>query len=460
MDDRDALRGAHGAPAPPRAGEATLIASGIGGGALADAENGGLFKLAAGGFTRIDRLATTGLAVSPQGDRLARLLSGHERPQAPGHVLVYDRAGIQHLHRVDELQDAHDVAWSGAGEIIVVSTGRNAVLWLDEGGRLTRRWEAPGDGDAWHVNCLDVAGDVVHVSAFGQDEAHLGWRGAVRERRPTGIVARLDGPESHVVVRGLRAPHDPTALGDGTWLVNDSGTGRLLHLGPDGTILQEASVGGWTRGLALAGDRVHVGISRRRHTEDAGRAGEVVALRLDGLTEVGRWAVPSPEVFSLVWVTPQLLAGLEAGFAGTSLGALDRPGLASAAARSNAGPLPEADRSARLVIGASPKVAAAESWIAVEFTVSNLGSAQLSSTGAQPVRVGGAWRDVQGKAAGGEARADLPVALLPGEFAEGTLRVPVPAVPGAYTLKVGVLQEGVAWFEDEAPARLRIDVTP
>ena len=418
-----------------------LVAAGIGGGAFGDPAAGGLFRLGAAGFHRIDRLGTTGLAVGPGGGQLVRLLAGHERPQAPGHMLIYDREGVRHLHRVDELHDAHGVAWGSDGSIVAVSTATNAVLWLDEAGRILRRWDAPGDGDAWHLNCPELQGDDLVVSAFCQGDAHLGWREAVRTGTATGVVVRPAGGAGSVVLSGFCAPHDPTRLEDGTWLVNDSGRGAVLHVDGDGTVLERAEVGGWTRGLAVRDGVVHVGVSRRRHSDEEAEPGAVVALTLDGLVEIERWAVPTPELFSLVWVTPELLCGLEAGFGM----AVESPGPATTTSVAGA-PLMLEARRARVAVGSVPSTAVAGSWLAIRYELCNLGSEPFSAVGQYPVRLGAAWVGAVGEPVGDEARGELAAAVLPGETVAGVLRVPVPPEAGPARLRVGVLQEDVAWF--------------
>jgi hypothetical protein len=52
----------------------------------------------------------------------------------------------------------------------------------------------------------------------------------------------------------------------------------------------------------------------------------------------------------------------------------------------------------------------------------------------------------------GHGRALLPGPLRPSGQCRLSLLVRAPAVPGAYELRVGLVQEQVAWFDDLNPA--------
>jgi hypothetical protein len=48
----------------------------------------------------------------------------------------------------------------------------------------------------------------------------------------------------------------------------------------------------------------------------------------------------------------------------------------------------------------------------------------------------------------GEARADLPADLPPGDECTVTIAIRTPSAPGRSALEVGLLQEDVAWFDE------------
>lgn len=419
----------------------TLIVSGF-----SDDGAGGLFRLGPSGFEAVDRLPTTGLAVSPDGTRLARVMATNTDPQAAGQLLIQDRRGVLRQVRVDELADAHGIAWSGDGRLYAASTALNRVLILDEAGMVRDTWVAPGEGDAWHLNCLSAHGDGVVVSAFGEFTEHMGWQAAVRARERTGIV--VDLATRTVLLRGLCAPHDPVRLSDGTWLVNDSGAGETLHLTGAGAVLRRAELGAWTRGLAIDERYAYVGLSTRRHT-DSGETAAIAVLRRDDLAEVTRWPVDSAEVFALAWAGPQLLAGLERGL---GLGDLPEGEYVPTTPRAACSPaLSAGDAVNPVAIGEVPRATTASAWLSVTFDLLNAGSAILHSSGEHPVRIGARWTGPSGELLPQQGRADLPGPVLPGEHARGVIRIPVPEIDGACELTISGLQEDHVWFDGLDP---------
>ncbi len=158
-----------------------LLASGFG-----DDTGGGIFSLENGRLEQLDRLSSTGLAV--QDSQVARLLRSSTERGYGSELLLYDARGVKRYLRIDELADPHDVLFA------VVSTTTNTVLWLSESGEVVRRWKAPGEGDAWHLNSLGRVDDRLIVSAFGRFESHRRW--AFEETRGRGFVFDLETARS------------------------------------------------------------------------------------------------------------------------------------------------------------------------------------------------------------------------------------------------------------------------
>jgi hypothetical protein len=48
------------------------------------------------------------------------------------------------------LWDAHDIACDGES-FVVVSTLSNTIYWISASGEIIKKWNAPGEGDAWHL---------------------------------------------------------------------------------------------------------------------------------------------------------------------------------------------------------------------------------------------------------------------------------------------------------------------
>lgn len=291
---------------PPRGAGYEVVASGLG-----DDTGGGTYVLRQGAFETIDRVSTTGLAVTPDGSCLARLLWTDDEPDTPGEVLIYDEHGVLAYHRVDELHEPHDAIWDGE-LLVVVSTRANTILWLNGSGAVERRWQASGEGDSWHLNSLALHRGRLLVSAFGRFDEHRGWLVDASVCRDSGIV--IDVASSRDVLDGLTSPHNPTWL-DGRWLLCRSVTGELLSLTTEGREIDRRMLGGWTRGLAYDQNRIYVGVSAHRlYAAAEGQTASIVALDRASLEVVDRWPLPCRDVYSVTLVPTPLVRGLHAGF--------------------------------------------------------------------------------------------------------------------------------------------------
>lgn len=411
---------------------------------------GGAFLLEAGAARRIDWLASTGLAVDPEGVRVARLLRDPGELTSAGELLVSDAAGIELYRRVDALRDAHDVVWH-RGELVVSSTSTNELLWLGPSGELLRRWQADGDGDAWHLNSLVVHEDRLLASAFGRWREHRGWA-APGAADGAGFV--FDVETGEVVLNGLTRPHDPCRL-DGHWAVCDSGRKALVVFDDAGTVAARADLGGFTRGVAVTDEHVHVGLSVHRSSTTADRA-QIVVLERSTLREVARVPIPAREVYALAVVPAPLVAGLERGFRTNATRAddADRHALFRAAGVepeqlwSIAAPLPEAACRTALEVELPTTLRAGEQR-ELPWTLTNGGGAVLHDHDPYPVRLGWRWFDAAGTRVVAEGgRVALGGALPPGQRTSRRLRLVAPAVPGELLLRVAPLQEDVRWFDD------------
>jgi len=413
---------------------------------------GGAFVLEDGAARRLDWLASTGLAVHPDGGRVARLVRDGGEPDACGELLVSDARGIELYRRLDALVDAHDAVWYD-GELVVASTSSNSLLWLDPAGELRRTWTAPGNGDAWHLNSLVVHDGRLFASAFGRFERHREWA-APDAARGRGVV--FDVASGETVAEGLTCPHHPFRL-DGHWAVCDSGGGALVVFDDDGAAAERVELGGWTRGVALIGDRLHIGVSAQRH-EPGGRAA-VAILDRRTLAEVERVEVPAREVFALASVPEALVAGLERGFRTNAARVADADQLALFRAAGvepellwqTVDPLPE--HTCRTLLDASlPARLRVGQEFEVAWTLANRGGAVLRMTEPHPVRVGARWTTGDGEPIADHERAMLNRSLPPGEHDSGILALTAPARPGECILRIAPVQELVRWFDDVDPA--------
>lgn len=411
----------------------------------------GLFVREATGWQRLDHLPSTGLAVSPDGRHVARLLWTSDDPQTHGELIISDATGVLRYLRVDELQEPHGVVWDG-GNVVAVSTLRNELLWIDAAGSVVRRASFGGDGDAWHLNCPAWADGRLVTTAFGRHDRHRDW---ARPGALQGAGVILDAEHGAVLATGLSAPHDPYRLPSG-WLVCDSRTHRVLRLDEDGAITAEADVGGWSRGLVVDGDLVHVGVSVRRWDGGDGTA-SVVTLLLDDLTERGREALPCDEIFALASVPEELIAGLTVGFSTNPAREAPLAPRGDALAAHDEWHAAEIDAELTATVGTHAP--AAGRWLSVSFTLRSLDESTLLPVGAAAWRVAARWVEEGGEPRDEGARARLDRPLLPGASAHGTIRVRAPEQPGEHRLELRLLQEHRRWHATAA-VTLHLRVSP
>ena len=90
---------------------------------------------------------------------------------------------------------------------------------------------------------------------------------------------------------------------------------------------------------------------------------------------------------------------------------------------------------------------------AVPFVLTNRAAPQLDAAHPHPTNLGYRWLDGDGRATepGNAVRTPLPRPLRDGETSEGVMRVVAPGAAGRYVLRLSLIQEGVAWFDDLDP---------
>ena len=89
----------------------------------------------------------------------------------------------------------------------------------------------------------------------------------------------------------------------------------------------------------------------------------------------------------------------------------------------------------------------------VPIRLTNRATSALDSSFPYRTQLGYRWLREDGSVESGTTvRIPLPRALAPGETCDGSMRVAAPCTPGRYLLRLSVVQEGVAWFDDIDPA--------
>jgi len=425
-----------------RSADVTLLVSGFG-----ERSGGGIFAVSDWGVEQVDSLSSTGLAVAC--GRLARLVRSATEHYG-SELLLYDGSGVERYVRLDDVVDPHDVIWDGS-HYVVASTTANGLFWLSPQGDIVRRWQAPGDGDAWHLNSLLLADGRLYAAAFGRFGRHREWIGHRGGR--DGIVFDVESGDD--VVTGLDCPHHPRRL-DGSWLVCNSAQHELLDVDDDGRVLRRLELRSWTRGLAVAGDTLFVGESAARDQADAGGEASIAVVSLKDWRVRDRFALPCDEIYDIVVAPPELVEGVRRGFRTNPLRIAERDQLALF---DQVGARPPrlwatgdalSPEQCRVTLSASlPQELTAGSWHEVTCRIENLGSAFLVSAPPHPVHISYRW--VAGPTAVEGERTRLPQSIAPKTSAECYLGLRTPPTPGTYELRVTLVQEGVAWFDDLDP---------
>lgn len=416
---------------------------------------GGLCALDGESIETVDRLSSVGITLFE--DRLARLVRA-PLTTGGGEILIYDSRGISHYLRIDELSDAHYMAWDGQ-HLIVSSTGNDRLLWITLGGEVVRRWQAPASGgdDSWHLNDICLVGEQLYACAFGRHAYYRDYKAHLSSGE--GFVFEV--ASGRTVVTGLCAPHSPRYF-DGAWTVCDSLRNSVVQVDAEGHQKREARLRSFTRGLAVTDDYLIVGESTQRKTDDGPTTGSVAVLRRSDFSFVARFDVPFREVGEIV-VTPRgLLHAVKTGF------------------RTNPWRVSESDQLQMFRdVGIEPKRLWATSerlapdvckvridakipasftcgkLTLLECTVQNLSEAFLSSDLPYPVHLSYRWKstlDPAAVASGDGNRTRLPCMLRPGSSIYCRVEVLAPDIEGEFEIFITLVQESVAWFDGLDPS--------
>jgi uncharacterized protein (TIGR03032 family) len=427
-----------------------LIASGFGDGV----GGGGLFAVHGSRVERIDRVSSMGLAFD--GRRLARSLRCTSQDANVGEVAVYDELGVQRYVRLDGTTSIHDVAWDGE-EIVVVCTWDNAVRWFSAAGALVREVRYRGPRDSGHLNCVARRGERWYATAFGKFDTFRGWDGAARN----GAGRILDLMTGETVADGLSAPHSPRWV-DGMWLICNSDARELVALDEaSGRIARRVSCEHWTRGLAHDEDFFYVGACMRRGARESFGDSQILVIDRRTWKVMERIFLPAQEVYDLVFVPRALLEGLRRGFDVNPLRAaesrqyriLSELGVEQPRSLWPSGdPLPWSDFRCGIACEIPPACSAGE-LLEIPLQVTNRSRSFFTSAPPAPVYVSYKWLDLDTGAYLSEKRASrskLPRTIFPAESLDMTALIVAPERVGKVALRITMIQEGVAWFDDQA----------
>ncbi len=99
----------------------------------------------------------------------------------------------------------------------------------------------------------------------------------------------------------------------------------------------------------------------------------------------------------------------------------------------------------------------------IPVTVTNIGTATWTSSGAQPVTLSYHWHDTAGNTVVWDGiRTPLGADVAPGATVTLQANIATPATAGSYSLTLDLVREGVAWFQSfgSAPLSLSVVVAP
>jgi hypothetical protein len=329
---------------------------------------------------------------------------------------------------------------------VVASTSRNTIFWLSRAGEVVDRWVAPGEGDAWHINGLLVDEGTLYAAAFGRFEHHREWND--HRNAGTGIV--FDVHTGDDVLTGLNCPHHPRRV-DGSWLVCDSATNELLEHDRDGQVTRRLELRSWPRGLAVTDRFLYVGESTMRDQPEA--SASVAVVSRDRWRIVERFDLPCEEIYDVVVAPHELAESARRGFRTNPvrtaeqdrIALFERAGVQGATLSTLAQPLPPAERLVAIQIDV-PEELSTDSWSELECRIANRGSSVFVTAPPNPVHLSYRWVR-EGRVEEG-VRSILPHPIVAGAAADCRLGLVAPSNPGDYELRVTLVQEEVAWFDD------------
>jgi hypothetical protein len=192
------------------------------------------------------------------------------------------------MRPLEGVRDPHSMVFH-EGHIYFTSTGTNGIFRTRlDGGRVRGHevfWQYPGTEsvqDEVHLNGITISENGFIISCFGHKNANGSWG-------KEGTVSYLD---SATPIRDqLDQPHTPVVFG-GRLYFAESGSGKLWVCerseNAEWHVVNEISVGGYTRGITGLGNRAVVGSSAKRKVSRSKRTGlaETIERTTTGLSLV------------------------------------------------------------------------------------------------------------------------------------------------------------------------------
>ena len=414
---------------------------------------GGLFLFDGYSVRRLDPIPTAGLALTDR--HLVRVLCSEAVYEGSGDLLLYDERGVHRYFRVDDLTDAHDATWDGES-IVCVSSTRNSIMWLSPYGELRRIWAPTDVEDCWHINSFVSHSAGRYCSAFGLFEKSREWEAHKQDH--CGVIYDIDA--GRVAVSGLDCPHNPLLLPEG-WVVCNSGTGELLRIDPaKGQIVQRLQLQNWARGLAVSDDYYFVGESADRHKSMLFSSAQLCIVDRAKWEVCERIVLPVSEITSLALVPGRFLPALQRGFRTnvyresdyTLYNLFHKTGTDTVFLPYVSEALPGSACKVRIEAQNPPPTMPAAAHAMIDVTIRNVGAGILASSPPNPVNLSYRWQPRDNSPMLEGVRTLLERQIPPGHSLSARMQVRAPVTPGSYQLRITLVQEWVAWFDDLDPA--------
>lgn len=207
-------------------------------------------------------------------------------------LIGYNELGIFYSCKFPNVEDCHDILVEN-NKVTFVSTSNNTIVTYDFTGKLIKEHQLQGEGDAWHLNCLETVGDDIYVAAFGEFEKHREWNlnGCLEK----GFIFRL--ADNIKILNGLSGPHQPRFI-DGKWFICDSHK-KALRVYNSKEDYEEIYLGGFTRGFCYDENNIYIGISADRKSKNPSES-HIICLDRKSLSIIEKIKIPFPEIYDIV----------------------------------------------------------------------------------------------------------------------------------------------------------------
>ncbi len=431
---------------------------------------GGIGTIGIDGVDVLDRISTKGIDFD--GQMVVRVIDsvgGVRSGPKWGELGFYDADGLVRLERINGVGDFHDVLIQGDSVLVVSSASDQVIRYRSDGLRPSIEvvYETGAGTDMIHLNCLSRGDRPTALTAFSRD-ATRSWRvNQDSGRNGVGVVIDLDSGEP--IIEGFSQPHSPRRWRD-NWVLADAGSNCITIVSDDGP-RRSVDCGGFTRGLHISDDLALVGVAPDRKSmnivpassDDAESSTDmppfsrVVLIDLVEGAIIDEIGVPFIEIYDLVVLPEQLVAGLRAGASASALRLMERAAIErlwpDRADPVSIDPISEEDQIVKIEILHEGSIQAGSTKI-IEVNVTNLGGETLASVGLNRVLVGWWWGQSGDAGRGG---CGLVAPIGPGETVTISCPVDAPERPGIHRLRMGLTQEGVGPFKGSAVSAVIID---